>query len=149
MKIHNSFFGDLNVTDAQILTFEEGLLGFPDCRKFALFDLQAYPPFVGMQSLDDAHVGFVLVDPRLFVDGYEPDIADGELQKLEITSLADAQIYSIVVLHSDVKKVTANLYGPILVNWRKKVAGQCVLSNEQEKYLLKYPLYRTNTPEVG
>jgi len=149
VKIHDGFLGEIEITEAEIFDFEDGLLGFPGCRKFAIFALTDYPPFVGMQSLDDPAVGFVLVDPRFFVKEYKPDIAHTQLQKLDIQSAEEAQIYSIVVLDSDVKKITANLFGPILVNARKKIAGQCVLTNDQDKYLLKYPLYQTNTPKVG
>lgn len=149
MKIRNGYFGDIEITEEQIFEFAEGVLGFPEYQKFAIFDLHEYPPFRGMQSLEDPHVGFVVVDPRFFMEDYKPAIPDSELEKLELRSFEDAEVYSIVVLNSDVKKITANLLGPILVNPQKRLAGQYVLNNDQDKYLLKYPLYQANTPKAG
>lgn len=149
MRIQHSFFGDIDITEEQIIEFADGLPGFPDIRKYVIFNLPDFPPFIGLQALEDPDVGFVLVDPRFFMEDYRPVIPETELQKLGLCCVEDAQIFSTVVLNSDVSKITANLFGPILVNPQRRMAGQFVLNNDQDKYLLKYPLYQANTPKEG
>ena len=36
MKIETKIFGEIEIADDKIITFENGIIGFPDLKKFAL-----------------------------------------------------------------------------------------------------------------
>ena len=36
MKINTNFFGEIEIDEKEIITFEKGMIGFEDIKKFAL-----------------------------------------------------------------------------------------------------------------
>ena len=36
MKIHTKVFGEIEIDEAKIITFKNGIIGFPELKKFAL-----------------------------------------------------------------------------------------------------------------
>lgn len=148
MKIETQLFGSLEVNEEQVYTLPEGLLGFPGLQKFGVFALPEYPPFLGMQSMEDPNVSFVIVDPRVFVADYKPLLTDSDLEKIKLSSLKEALIYALVVLNSKPENITANLLGPVILNPVKKIGGQFVLANETDNYSLKHRLYSQVSPKA-
>ncbi len=60
MLIQTRRFGPLEVDDGRILSFKDGLLGFPQHRRFALIQTSPDPVFFWMQSVDDPTLAFVV-----------------------------------------------------------------------------------------
>jgi flagellar assembly factor FliW len=55
-------------------------------------------------------------------------------------------IYSIAVVPDDIKDMTINLKGPIIINTKTNRAKQIVL--EDDKYTLKYKIFE-NIKKIG
>ena len=83
-------------------------------------------------------MGFVLVDPKLIWPDYKPGIGAEDRENLEIERDEDAGLYVIVTLSPNLKEVTANLKGPVLINRRTQKAGQVILIDE--RYQTKHPI---------
>src|SRR5687768_17196482 len=71
IQIESSRFGTLVVEDERVITFPNGLLGFPDHKRFALIQTGEENYFFWLQSVDEPNLAFVVTDPSIFFKGYE------------------------------------------------------------------------------
>ena len=60
MEVLTKTNGVVQVQDDKILTFEEGLFGFEDYKKFALIDSE-YEPFIWLQSIENQNLAFLII----------------------------------------------------------------------------------------
>lgn len=124
-------FGELRVPENEILTFPEGLLGFADCKQFVLVQESAFAPFIWLQSTDDPHLCFVVIDPQEFMSDYRVEIKPVELAGIELADMEKARVLVIVVVREDPEQITANLQGPIILNSEKALGKQVVLLTDR------------------
>lgn len=132
--------GKIEYEEKDILTFERGILGFNDLRKFILVDLKGYEPFKLLHSLENNEIGMILTSPYEFFEDYKIKLNDETIEHLKLISSQEVLVYTTVTLNSDPKKVTTNLQGPIIINERKKLAEQIIVDNT--KYKIKVPLMK-------
>jgi flagellar assembly factor FliW len=138
MIINTSRFGQLEVDPARLITFEEGILGFPTHRDYALVQTGAGSGFYWLQSVDVADLAFVVCDPRLFVADYQVPVKPEELERIELSEPDNAQTFVIVNKIGDL--LTGNFQGPLVVNVVNRRARQLVLSDK--RYSTRHPLMR-------
>ncbi|HEY8484232.1 MAG TPA: flagellar assembly protein FliW [Longimicrobiales bacterium] len=121
-----------------VLIFEEGLLGFPDCRRFTLLPTERDGLF-WLQSLDHESLVFLVADPFRFVPDYVVDLEPAALRGLEPVLPTDIAVLAIVTLaRQPGEPCTVNLQGPIAINLRTQRARQIVLPDPE--YGLRHPL---------
>ncbi len=123
--------GDVvSVDEKHILSIPEGLFGFEPYKQYAVFESE-YPPFMWMQSTEEQHLAFLIVDPFLICDDYELDVDDKTLAKIDVTSPTDVFVMSIVTIPGNGSPVTANLQGPLVINKNNGKCMQVVLNNNR------------------
>lgn len=123
----------MSEADIPELRFPDGLLGFPDARRFALLTWGGEDsPFSLLHNLENESLEFVVVPPQYFFPDYEPVIDEESASRLGLTSADDALMLVIVTVPDDPKEATANLLGPVIVNRHTLEAGQVVLSLPDE-----------------
>jgi flagellar assembly factor FliW len=128
--IDTKLFGSIEVDAEQMLSIPDGLIGFPECRSFAV--LPAGPEgFFWLQSVDHATLAFLLVDPFLNYDGYTVDLNGPLLARLGTQDAADVNVYAIVTLAGSGDDVTANLQGPVIFNVATRQGFQAVLQDSE------------------
>ena len=130
-------FGRLEIHDEDVVLMLEGLLGFSQCKRFVILEDPAQAPFQWLQSLDNTDLSFVLVDPLLIKADYQIQVPKEEVRELELEDPKDARVFVIVVVPQDIRQVTANLKGPIVINPKMRRAKQVILMDEQ--YPTRYP----------
>ncbi|MGG7153311.1 flagellar assembly protein FliW, partial [Clostridium neonatale] len=59
MIFNSKVHGPIEYEEKDILTFNKGILGFEELRKFILIDLKEYEPFKLFHSLEDDEVGLI------------------------------------------------------------------------------------------
>ena len=143
MIIQTSRFGALEVDEQRLITFEQGLLGFPSFQQFALVQTGTDSGFYWLQSVDCAELAFVVTDPRLFVPNYQVPVRQEDLVQLELEDVAGVQVFIIVNKVDDL--LTGNLQGPLVVNVATRKARQLVLSDR--RYSTRHPLMRLSSKE--
>ena len=132
MEIKTKALGTVTIEEDQIITLAEGFYGFNNYHRFALLDAQQ-KPFIWIQSLDDADLAFIAIDPFIFRPDYELDIDDTLLKPLGIESPSDVLVFALVTIPSNGAAITANLQGPLIINKKNKLAMQLVLGGEKWK----------------
>ncbi|QDP41280.1 flagellar assembly protein FliW [Radiobacillus deserti] len=138
MNIETYYFGELDVKDERVLSFEAGLPGFLDERQFVLLDLPDNPTFHVLQSVQTPEVAFIVTNPHLFYKDYEFVIEDKVVDILQIENEEQVSILSIVTLREPFSQSTINLQAPIVINTKQQVAKQVILNNEG--FTTKHPL---------
>jgi len=144
MDIRTSRFGPLEVDEDRLITFEEGILGFPKQRQYALVQTGEGSGFYWLQSVCTEDIAFVVCDPRLFVADYQVPVKVEELQLIGLGDSTDAQVFIVVNKVDDL--LTGNLQGPLVVNVKNRLARQLVLSDR--RYSTRHPLMRMSQQKV-
>jgi len=131
MQIETKNFGAIEVQEDQVLTFAQGLYAFEEKKRYVLLENEdPENPLWWLQSLDDPNLVFVLINPFLFKPDYEFDLSDEDVEELGIQKLEEVVVFSLVVIPDDIKKMTANLLAPLIINATTKKGKQIVLLNK-------------------
>ena len=138
MKFISKINGEIEYEENNIITFKKGLPGLNELKKFILLDLQDYEPFKLLQSLEDDEISLIVTSPYEFFKDYEIKLSEETIKNLNIDSPEQVNIITTVTLNSDVKKITTNLQGPIVINTSNNLGEQIILDNS--KYKVKNPL---------
>ncbi len=138
MIVKTSRFGPLEVDDARLITFERGILGFPDVCEYALVQTGEESGFYWLQAVDREDLAFVVCDPRLFVPDYRAPVKSEELAPIDLADPDSAQVFIIVNKVDGL--LTGNLQGPLVVNVENRKARQLVLSDK--RFSTRHPLMR-------
>jgi flagellar assembly factor FliW len=124
-----TILGPLQVRDAHVLRFADGLLGFPECREWIVLESRR-PGTAWLQSLDRAPLAFLLLDPFTAFDGFAVDVPAGALRALRATpSDAVAVLAPVALPAAPGAPATANLKGLVLINWNARTGVQCVIDS--------------------
>ena len=138
MLISTSRFGQLEVDPERFIVFEEGILGFPKQKEYALIQTGPDSGFYWLQSVCTRDLAFVVCDPRLFMTDYQIPVKLEELECVDLTDPGNAQVFVIVNKVGDL--LTGNLQGPLVVNVLNRKARQLVLSDK--RFSTRHPLMR-------
>ncbi len=139
MKVNTSRFGELTVNGNDIITFEEGLLGFENLRKFFVIDPGDSTLILWLQSIEDAHIAFPIIEPKIFKPDYVAILMPSDMKPLELNSIAEAKVYTILTIPSDIAQMSANLKAPIIINKATSKAKQIVL--QDNKLTVRHAMY--------
>lgn len=128
MKISTTRFGSLNIEDADVLTFVDGLIGMEDCRRWVLLADAQNASLGWLQSLDRPEVALGVVSPRRFVADYQVRVARREIQPLGLKDPNEAQILTIVSHTSD--GLSLNLKAPLVIHVAERLGRQIVARDD-------------------
>ena len=135
-----SRFGSVKYTADDVVTFAEGLVGFPHLESFVLIQHDDDSQFRWMQSTDSGDIAFLLVDPARYVAGYEPEVPDSLAESLSLDEDTPRLVYTIVSIPpGKPEEMTINLAGPIIINTESGRAKQVVIEDEQ--YAIKHRVF--------
>jgi flagellar assembly factor FliW len=136
MVIQTTRFGPVEVDEARLLRFPEGLVGFADRTRFALISTGDQSSFYWLQSVDEPSLAFVVTDPRLFIPTYQIAVRPEDGRRIDADPDQPLQLF--VIVNKVDQLLTANLQGPIVVNPANLEAMQLVLS--EKRYTTRHPL---------
>lgn len=139
MVISTTRFGNVSVTEEDILTLEEGLLGFSDLHKFVLLDDPGDEIFAWLQSCEIPDIAFPVLEPELFDQNFALALTKHDLAALGAESMERLRAFSIITIPNDPREMTANLKAPLIINVENRKGRQCV---RQENHLnIKEPIF--------
>ena len=96
MKINTKFFGEVEIADDKIITFDKGIIGFPELKHFTMLHDEEKGSNVGiryLQSLEEPGFAMPVMDPLLVNPQYDPEV-DDEL----LTSVGNLTPENILVM---------------------------------------------------
>ena len=130
-------YGEIEISEKQILHFPEGILGFDYIRKFILLDTDnEKSPFKWLQAYDEPDLAFVIIRPVDFMGEYELVISQSDIEAVGAMNPKDLLVFTIVTIPSDPSEMTANLQGPIIINPRTQTGKQSI--SLSDKYQVRH-----------
>ena len=142
MKIVTKIFGEIEIADEKIITFENGIIGFPDLKRFALLHDEEKGTEAGirfLQSLDEPGFAMPLMDPLIVRPDYDPEVDDELLTSAGKITADNILVLVTITVPSDLTKMSVNLQGPFVINVEERKACQVIV--ERGDYPVKYPVY--------
>lgn len=142
MKINTRIFGEIEIADEKIITFDNGIIGFPDMKRFTLLHDEEKGTGVGirfLQSIDEPAFAMPVMDPLIVKPDYDPEVEDELL--LSAGNLNEENVLVLVTasIPSDLTKMSVNLQGPIVINVDEHKACQIIVDGSL--YPVKFPVY--------
>lgn len=142
MKINTRLFGEIEIAEDKMITFEKGIIGFPDMKRFALIHDDEQGPGAGirfLQSMEEPGFAMPVMDPLIVKPDYNPEVSDELLADIgEVTEDALLALVTVTI-PSDLTKMSVNLQGPVIVNMETHKACQVIL--DSGAYPVKFPVY--------
>jgi flagellar assembly factor FliW len=139
MLIHTVNFGDLELAEDKIITFKEGIPGFPQIRRFAFVEKEEVKPFQYLQALDDPPIALLVLNPFLADPGYEFQLTESDMADIQSREPREVSVYAVATIPENPEEATLNLMAPIVVNEAERRGKQVVL--HQSQYSVKHPLF--------
>jgi flagellar assembly factor FliW len=129
-QVQSDLLGAFTVRTDAVIEFPNGLLGFPECRRFALVRAGTDTVY-WLQSLDYTALCFLLVDPFPYFSDYAVEIPPAEVFELGGVNATDIALLAIITLPAPgaSEKPTANLQGPVIVNLRSRRGKQLICTD--------------------
>lgn len=142
MKILTKIFGEIEIADEKIIIFENGIIGFPELKRFALLHDEDKGNDVGirfLQSLDEPGFAMPVMNPLIVREDYDPEVDDELLASAGKITADNILVLVTVTVPSDLTQMSVNLQGPFVINVEEHKACQVIV--ERGDYPVKYPVY--------
>ena len=123
-------FGEVSYEEDDCIHVVDGMLGFPDQRRYVLIQHREGSPFRWLQSLDDPGLAFLVVSPGDLFANYGPSVPDEHTGCIGLTAEDPILVYVVVTIPpGNPQDMTVNLAGPIIINPRNRMARQVVVDD--------------------
>lgn len=143
MKVTTKIFGEIEIADDKIIVFENGIIGFPELKKFALLhDGEQGNDNAGirfLQSLDEPAFAMPVMDPLLVKPDYDPEVNDELLAAAGDVNADNILVLVTVTIPKDLTQMSVNLQGPFVINVEEHKACQVIVENGDCP--VKFPIY--------
>lgn len=142
MLVESKWFGKVEIADDKIITFEKGLMGFDDYKKYTIiYDSteDGKDGIMWLQSLDEVSLALPVIDPMIVKTDYDPVVDDVVLDSIGIGEKTEFLVLVTMTVPSDITKMTVNLKAPIVINAENLKACQVIAENDE--YVVKFPVY--------
>ena len=142
MRVNTRLFGEIEIADEKIITFPNGIIGFPDMTKFTMIYDEEKGTNAGirwLQSMDEPTFAMPVMDPLVVKEDYNPEVDDEILKNIGTLTPDNILVLVTVTVPSDLTKMSVNLQGPIIINVDERKACQFIVDTADCP--VKYPVY--------
>ncbi|MDD6449761.1 MAG: flagellar assembly protein FliW [Lachnospiraceae bacterium] len=131
LTLETKEYGTLEYEKEYCIHLPDGLFGFTELHDYLPLCLndEEDNTLLVLQSVEDSHIGFVVINPFALDPDYQPVLTPEELDYLGADSESMLTFYVICVLKDNFMENTVNLKCPIVVNPDSRVGMQVILNN--------------------
>lgn len=127
MNIESQRFGTLEINEEELLSFADGVIGFPTEQRFALVPHQGSGYIAWLQSVTTPELAFPVVSAHAFGDQY-PDVpVASAAQQAGVEGPDEVLAVMVVLCALSGQPATVNLLAPIVVNATTRKGAQVIL----------------------
>ena len=132
MAVKSSQLGTLQVPLAQIIAFDQGILGFNGFHRCVLLARPEVAPFLLLQCVDNPDFALAVVEPTSLLADYRLDLDNSVLSELQAGSPGDLKAFvALTIPPGRPAETTANMASPLLINLSSGLGKQVILENQQ------------------
>ena len=128
---------DIEYADADVITFEEGLVGLPSLRRLVVVSQPEILPFLWLAAVDESETAFLVLEPHSHCPGYAPAVPAEVRLRIGLRSGEEPLLLTIARIMPDWQDSTLNLRAPLVIAPSSMRGTQLVLSDSQ--YQLNEP----------
>ena len=141
MLVKTKFFGELDLPEEKIVTFDRGIIGFENLKRFTiLYDCEKEETNISwLQSVEEPGFAMPVIKPWLVKEDYNPVVEDELLSGLGELTEENLVILLTMNVPPDLTKMSVNLKAPIIMNSDTRKGAQIVVENKD--YVIKYRVY--------
>ena len=129
MKANTRLFGEIDIQEDKIVTLEQGIIGFPELKKFTLI--------YDSEKGDDSDT--IMWFQSLVKPFYNPTVNDELLEPLGKLGPDNLYVLVTVKVPADIKNMTVNLKAPLIINTDNMKGAQIIVENDD--YDVRFPIY--------
>ncbi|KPB05647.1 flagellar assembly protein FliW [Bacillus sp. CHD6a] len=139
MKIETKYHGLIEVQEKEVVKFPNSLPGFLEEKEFTVIPFSEEGTFFILQSTKTPELGFVLTNPFKFYPDYDFNLENQAVDVLDLDDAADVNVYTVLTMANQFHDTTANLQAPVVINVKKKLGKQVILTGSP--YQTKHKLF--------
>lgn len=131
MQLNTKIFGQIEVDDDRIIVMENGIIGFPDLKHFALMHDSDKPDssMAWFVSIEEPAFALPVIDPLVVVPDYNPEVNDDLLSGCGNLLPNDTLVLVTITVPADITQMTVNLMAPIIINAAERKGCQVILED--------------------
>ena len=126
MNITTVRFGEIEIDENKIITFEEGLPGFEECKNFILLEAEDSKMIYWLQAVQFPEIALCVLNVFKAIEDYAPFIPNDVFLELKANE-EDLLALTVLVVPEKISEMTTNLLAPILINHNLNIGKQCIL----------------------
>ena len=152
MQAKTRLFGTIDISEDKIIVLENGMIGFPDMRHFALiFDAEKENggKIKWLQSMDEPEMAFPVMDPTFIKKDYNPAINEEILKPLGKLTEENTFVLTTVTVPRELEKMSINLKAPIIINSETNKGAQIIVEDDMPVKYMIYDLLKSRKEKAG
>ena len=130
MKTQTRYFGEIEYTKEDLLTFAKGLFGFEDEQSFLLLPFSDAGTLFSLQSAKTPELAFTLMHPFSLAPNYAPVLSAEELKALGVEKSEDLYYYVMCTVKEPVGESTVNMKCPVAIDPDSRRGLQTILDGD-------------------
>lgn len=141
MLVKTKHFGEIELDEDKIITFDYGILGFEDYKRYAiLYNNEGKRSEISwLQSLDDPYLALPVISPFIVKEDYNPEIEDELLKPIGNVNEENIVVLVSISVPPQIENITANLKAPFIINSDTRKGIQLIV--EKPEYEIRYRFY--------
>lgn len=152
MQAKTRLFGAIDIPDDKIIVLENGMIGLPEMKHFALIfdeEREGGGKIKWFQSMDDPETAFPVMDPTVVKADYNPMINDDILRPLGDLSEENTFILTTLTVPKNIEKMSVNLKAPIVINTDTRKGAQIIVEDDMPVKYMIYDLLKSRKEKAG
>lgn len=141
MLVNTRIFGEIDIDESKIIEMENGIIGFPDLKRFALVydeEKKGESSISWLQSLDEGAFALPVMNPTVVKEDYNPYVEEELLKPLGTLTPENLCVLVTVKVPKNIKEMSVNLKAPIVINVDTKFGAQVIVEDD---YPIRYEIY--------
>lgn len=142
MKLNTKIFGEIDIAEEKIMTFPQGIIGFPNLTRFTLIYDEEKGVNAGirwLQSMEEPAFAMPVMDPLIVKEDYNPEVEDAIFEPIGGFNPDTSLVLVTVTVPKEIEKMSINLKGPIVINAESRMALQIIVEGDENE--VKFPIY--------
>lgn len=143
MLIKTKYFGEIDLDENKVITFNHGIMGFEEYKKYTiLYDIEEgkNASISWLQSLEEPGLALPVINPLIIKPDYNPIVEDEVLSPLGNITDENLVILLSLTVPADLTKMSVNLKAPFVINSDTRRGCQIIVENQD--YEVKYNVYK-------
>lgn len=142
MKFVTKLFGEVDIDESKMLTFDEGIIGYPHMQHFFMIhdaEQEKRREISWMQSVEEPAFALPVINPLVVEPNYDPSVEDELFHQLGECGADGYLVLTTLRVPSDITQMSINLRAPLIINPQTRKCRQVIV--EDERYSVRFPAY--------